>query len=376
VPAGTAKRVIFLNMQGGMSPWESFDPKEGNGPAGIITSLDSNISISEWFPKTAGLLPHCLILRNVGGVPSHVAEHTQHARLTGFTKRATIDHPDIGAWIKYLLPRSGPYVNISSQTFTGAGFLPPENCGPVIFPTPHHALSLDGSPGDWQSREELQTTLIRLSPVIHRQSNGDLPATRLFASEKGRETLQWDSEPAETKQRYGDHDFGKGCLLARRLAEKEDAVFIEVALAGWDAKGPDYFPRTKELSSQLDDGFSALVTDLIERKMLESTLIVIATDYGRRASIEDQNFREFSADRSCAIMAGGGVKGGTVYGETAEKNGRPLSGNVSARQFNALIARALSLDPFETVYSPDRRPFTIGDRREDSAPYQAVFGAE
>ncbi len=372
---GTARRVIYLNMLGGMSQWESFDPKPGNGPAGLTETPVDRLQISGWLPKSGKIMDRCLVLRSVRSGFDHVPENSQYVRLTGYTRRATVTHPDIGSWVKYHSPNRGPWFRIHSDVKTGSGFLPAETCGPIVIPTPQSVQSISGDRSLWEKRNELASAFSHLSVAsLHSDGDSSRAATRFLASEVGLTSLDWKEEAAGVQQAYGDHNFGKSCLLARRLAENADACFIEVGLDGWEAEGVDYFENTRKLCAQLDDGFSALIADLEKRNMLEETLVIISTEIGRTEAITDKR-RKFQLSHSCAVLAGGGIRKGIVIGETGPR-GRATGKAISPGAFNAIIAKALRIDPFETVYSPSRRPFVIGKDAKPEGIFQEVFGKD
>ncbi len=367
-----AKCVIYLNMQGGMSQLETFDPKPDrkalSGPTEAISTKIPNCRISSWLPKTAKILDRCLVLRNVETAGTHVIRDAQYFRLTGYYRRVTITHPDIGAWVKFMLPDSGPYFRINSDSYTGSGFFPSRNCEPIFITSPQLAVEFETDPEIWKARHNLLSQINAVEKP-HAEEKSTV-VTTFLSSKNAAEALAWDLEPDEVRERYGDHDFGKSCLLARRLREKANPVFIEVGLPGWDSAEQDYFENTERLCRQLDDGYSALIQDLEERNLLDSTLVVIATDFGRWVP-EDER-RRFSVSHSCAVLAGGGIQGGVVLGATKNNSGAE-GDRVSARMLNAIIARALGIDPYKTEYSPDQRPFTIGNSREAEEGFARFF---
>jgi uncharacterized protein (DUF1501 family) len=175
-------------------------------------------------------------------------------------------------------------------------------------------------------------------------------------------------EPDAIKASYGDDAFGKGCLLARRLVER-DVRFVEVSLGGWDTH-QDNFTRVPQRTAILDRAMSALIQDLSSRGLLEETLVVLATEFGRTPKINQNNGRDHYPKAFSCLLAGGGIRGGSVIGRTDAKGANVVSNAVSIPDFNATIAYALGLPQEEIIYSPSGRPFTVADKGK---PVTSVF---
>ena len=168
-------------------------------------------------------------------------------------------------------------------------------------------------------------------------------------------------EKDEVRNRYGRGKFGQGCLLARRLVEN-GVKFIEVTDGGWDSHGNN-FEQVKSKGAVLDKALAALLADLEASGLLESTLVVVATEFGRTPKIfaERENGRNHYPQAFTCMLAGGGIKGGIKYGKT-DKEGREIVENkVSVTDFNATIATCMGLSLTKKVVSPSGRPFTVAD---------------
>ena len=176
-------------------------------------------------------------------------------------------------------------------------------------------------------------------------------------------------EPDEIREAYGDNRFGQGCLLARRLVE-HGVRFIEVVNGGWDTHDQN-FDRMEDLCPPLDRALASLLADLEARGLLDDTLVVLATEFGRSPTIvSGRNGRNHYPKAFSGLLAGGGVRGGTVWGRT-DKEGREIVENpVTVPEFNATIAHAVGLPADHIVYSPSRRPFTIANKGQ---PVTEVF---
>jgi hypothetical protein len=174
------------------------------------------------------------------------------------------------------------------------------------------------------------------------------------------EAFDINKEPAEVREAYGVEPFGQGVLLARRLVERQ-VRFIEVQLGGWDTHQLN-FERVPERCAILDQALSALLNDLDKRGMLDETLVVLATEFGRTPNINVNEGRDHYPKAFSAMLAGGGIRGGQVFGKTDPEGREVIEQRVEIPDFNATIAYALGLPLDEIVYSPTRRPFTLADK--------------
>jgi hypothetical protein len=175
-------------------------------------------------------------------------------------------------------------------------------------------------------------------------------------------------EPKLVRDVYGDSRFGKSCLLARRLVE-HGVRFVELTLGGWDTHN-DNHDNVAQLTSPLDQSVSALLDDLHYRGLLDETLVVIGTEFGRSPEINGNAGRNHHPTAFTCVLAGGGIKGGQVYGST-DASGHSIAENgVTVPDFNATIAYALGLPIDQVVYSPSGRPFRVADK---GRPITALF---
>ena len=167
-------------------------------------------------------------------------------------------------------------------------------------------------------------------------------------------------ESESTRESYGSDNFGQGVLLARRLVERQ-VRFVEVQLGGWDTH-QNNFSRVPERCSILDQALSALLDDLSKRGLLEETLVVLATEFGRTPNINVNEGRDHYPKAFSCMLAGGGIKGGQVWGKTDKEGREVIDQKVEIPDLNATIAYTLGLPLDEIIYSPTRRPFTLSDK--------------
>jgi uncharacterized protein (DUF1501 family) len=194
----------------------------------------------------------------------------------------------------------------------------------------------------------------------YQQANQLLNSNALSAFDISRESNQAD---------YGMNRLGQGCLLARRLVENGVRV-VEVISGGWDMHvGVDLATRSK--LPELDAAVSTLLKDLESRGLLETTLVAIGTEFGRTPDLNMNDGRDhYPAAYSC-VLAGGGVKGGTVYGSTDGAGKKVKSDPMKPEDFLATIGYGMGLPLEETIYSPTQRPFTFANHGE---PATKLFG--
>ncbi len=193
-------------------------------------------------------------------------------------------------------------------------------------------------------------------------------AVRMMKSEDLK-AFDINAESADMHELYGSDTFGQGCLLARRLVE-HGVRFVEVSLGGWDTHN-DNFVRVPENCAKLDQGLAALLGDLEKRGLLQETLVVLTTEFGRTPKINQNEGRDHYPKAFSSILAGGGIRGGQIYGKT-DKGGHEVAENkLLPPDLNATIAYALGLPMDNIIFSPSKRPFTVADKGQ---PVTSLFG--
>jgi uncharacterized protein (DUF1501 family) len=175
------------------------------------------------------------------------------------------------------------------------------------------------------------------------------------------------AEQAATRARYGKSKFGQGCLLARRLVEN-GVRFVEVAIGGWDMHA-SLADRMEEVCGDFDRVYAALIQDLDARGLLDSTLVVVASEFGRKPTFEGGGRGHHPLVFS-TVLAGGGVKRGFVFGASDAKGYAPAADGVSPGSLHATIAHAAGLPVQTEIMTPAGRPMEIGNRAK---PQVGVF---
>lgn len=378
---GTAKNVIYLYMSGGMTHLDTFDPKPGaetQGPVEAIKTSAPGVLISEYFPKLARHMKHVAIVRSLSSTQG-AHERGRYLMRTSYTQRGTIRHPAMGAWVLRLSGKSNKSlpgnVRIGGDSrHPGAGFMEAAYA-PLPIGDPTAGLQNSKLPGNvkaeqFQKRLSLGERLDKQfrarfdQKQVRSYTDAYADAIRLMSS-KELEAFNVYKESETTRLAYGEDPFGQGCLLARRLIEN-DVRFVEVTMGGWDTHQSNFI-RVPERTEILDQALAALLHDLSERGLLEKTLVVLATEFGRTPNINQNQGRDHYPRAFCGLLAGGGIRGGQAYGKTDETGAEVVENDVSVPSFNATIAQALGLPLKQIVKSASRRPFTVAHKGEPIA---------
>lgn len=386
---GKAKSVIYLFMSGGMTHIDTFDPKPDAGSSimgatkAISTNVDG-IQLGHCLPQLAKHMDKVALVRSMSTTQGAHAQGRYYMR-TGYAQRSSIVHPAPGAWVERLSPntRSGDlpsYITVNcGSNHPGAGFMESRYA-----PLPIG----DASTGLQNSiRKGLSESHFDQQLALRQQLDADFDARYLKGQKKVRAyneafdaavrlmrsqdlaAFDLSRESALTHKLYGPSSFAKGVLLARRLVE-HGTRFIEVEYGGFDWHA-DNFGQMEQKIPPLDQALSALLEDLKLKGLLDSTLVVLGTEFGRTPKITGDAGRNHYPKAFSCMMAGGGIRGGQVHGATDATGATVTSGKVNAQHFNATIAHALGLPHDKVIYSESKRPFRMGGR--EGAPMTQLF---
>ncbi len=396
-PARKAKkRCIILWMAGGPSQMDTFDLKPGHANGGEFQEIATNIDGIRFSEHLPGLATHADKLAIVRSLQTKEGDHARGTYLvrTGIRPGAPVAYPAIGSALAKQLGSTDsvlpsylaidPPTVLNPEAFS-AGFLGPE------FAATNITGSVDGSSGF----AALQLANLALSPGIQQQqamkrrelwshlqagfakthATGSVDAHDVLYQRAFRmmdsnaaEAFDLSQEPAELREAYGKGLFGQGCLLARRLLER-DVPLVEVALGGssggigWDTHA-DNFQSVKRLSGELDAGWATLMTDLEQRGMLEDTTILWIGEFGRTPRINRAGGRDHFPNAWSCVLAGGGISGGQVYGATTDDGMSVKDDPVAIPDLLATLCSAVGVDPHHENYSAEGRPVPIVDQGE------------
>jgi hypothetical protein len=381
----TARNVIYLYMSGGMTHVDTFDPKpkageKVAGPVKAINTKADGVQVSEYFPMLAQQMDKVCVMR---GLATTQGAHEQgnYFMHSSYTMRGTIQHPGIGAWLLRMEGKTnrtlpGSVCIGGGAVGGGSGFME-SKYAPLYVGSPNAGVPNSvANTGQSQFNERLMLAN-KFDQAFHSKYDvkkvraySDMydDAVRLMRSEDLK-AFNLNQEDPKVRDEYGQNGFGQGCLLARRLIEN-DVRHVEVTLGGWDTH-TNNFNAVQNLSASLDQGLAALLHDLERRGMLEETMVVLTTEFGRTPYVNENDGRDHYPKAFCGLIAGGGVKGGTVHGATNDDGTEVAEGKTTPPDFNATIAYGLGLPLDEVIYSPSKRPFTVADK---GAPITSIFG--
>ncbi len=350
----SGKRCILLWMNGGVSQFETFDMKPGRPTGGLCRPIATNVpgvQVCEWLPKIS---QHMDMLTVVRSMHTSQIDHPGgiHLMHTGYSTAANIRFPEIGAVVAKYLGREGAdlpnFVKISSQGNSGSGFL-----GPRYLP-----FSLDSQGNlpafstsrlkaeDERRRHDLRSFVEESYAKTHKAEPARMHREAYEAARRlqnAQEVFNFEKEWEKYREQYGDSLFGRRCLIARRLIEA-GVPFVEVGQSSYDTHA-DNFTGHKGLLPPMEHAWVGLMEDLKQRGLFDDTLIVWMGEIGRTPRINNRSGRDHYVRNWSAALAGGGVKGGLVYGES-DADGVDVKDNpVTEGDFFATIYQALGINP-------------------------------
>lgn len=372
---GKAKNVIFLWMNGGMTHIDTWDPKTGGtkGPTDPIKGKGSVDFLGGTMTNMAKVSDKISIIRSMTS-KTGVHEAGTYIMKTGYEPRGTIVHPSMGAWATHFLGRikgvtlpDSVVVN-SGSAYPGAGFFPPA-MSPIPISNPETGLQnirpTTSSEDQFKKRISLMDEFD--SSFRKKFASDDVKAYSEFYDETMKlmksedlKAFNLSSEPAALREKYGRNQFGSGALLARRLVQA-GVRFVEVQFGGWDMHN-NIDQALNGTGATMDKVFAALVEDLAAQGMLESTMVVMGSEFGRTPDVNENEGRDHYPLAYSTVFAGGGVKAGFTYGATDKDGRRVADKQVTPLDFQATIGHAMGLPVDDVVMSPSNRPFTVGDK--------------
>jgi uncharacterized protein (DUF1501 family) len=392
------RACILLWMGGGPSQIDTFDPKPGHANGGPVEAIETavpGIQIGQHFPRLARLMEHAVLVRSMSTKEGDHVRATYYLR-TGRAPQGPIHYPTLGSFLSKELQTEapdlpsfvsiGPFRNFNPAAF-GPGFLGPSYAPLVVGDTGRGQLAgqenfeqsfrvrnleapADVTAAQAASRlellEQMEDDFAAWRPGIVTESRRAAyhGAVRMMHSQAGA-AFKLDDEPGALRDAYGRNQFGQGCLLARRLVER-GVPFVEVSLngiadqniLGWDTHRGN-FPAVQRLCEVLDPAWATLLTDLRQRGLLESTLVVWMGEFGRTPVINGNQGRDHFPGAWSTVLCGGGIRGGQVIGRTSPDGMTVEERPVSVPDLLATVCRALGVDPRKQNLSNVGRPIRL-----------------
>ncbi len=392
---GKAEHVISIWLGGGMAQTDTFDPKRRGDPKtktpgsyyDAIDTAVSGVRLCEHLKGLAPLMERVTAVRTVHHdvIDEHAA--ATNRMHTGRPISGTISYPSIGSIIAHqrgaASDQAPPYVLIGYPNVTrGPGFLGAQSGYLYLTDTSRGPAGLSRPPGVSLERQQRRGRFLAAlqagaPPADDPQLtsyDAAIEQSLKFSGPEFNHVFQLDEEPGSLRQRYGG-EFGQRCLLSRRLVER-GVRFIEVSHnlnflngTGWDTHNEGILNQ-HALIKELDTAVATLITDLEARRLLDKTLIVITTEFGRPPEFDGGGGRGHQGSAFTCVLAGGGLRHRGAWGETDELSKKILADPVSVPDFFATICAAVGVDYRANLHDGDR-PVPITDQ---GAPITGLFG--
>ena len=365
-----AEHVILFWNGGGMSHIDTWDPKPGRPTQGefdpISTSADG-IQISEIFPQLAKQMHHCSLVRSIAGTNGDHGRATYELQ-TGYGQSANLVHPGLGSIVVHEKERLGDlpaFVTVSGQA-PRAGYLG-QKCSAYFVGQPGEKdpyLQFPAGIGELRGNKRLEV-LARMN----NRASSKFGAKEMLANETAVDdavslmrspalkAFELKNENPKTIERYGDTDFGRGALMAKRLVET-GVRFVQVNRGGFDTHSNN-FEAMRNHGEIMDPALASLIEDLASSGMLEKTLVLMLSEFGRTPRINQNAGRDHHAKVFSCFMAGGGVAGGQVIGSSDEDGVMPEDRPVKPHDIHASVLHALGIDGRKEVMTPLERPMRL-----------------
>ncbi len=379
---GTAKSVIHVWLPGGWAQQETFDPKplapaDYRGEFAAIDTKLVGVQFNEKLAKTAAIADKIAVIRSMThGEAAH--ERGTHNMFTGYRPSPAVTYPSFGSVVSHELgPRADlpPYVCIPNLPApdAGGGYLG-SGYGPFAigsdpadgnFAVRDLALPGGVDPARFATRQRLRESVGRHFQRL--EDTGSIAALDSFyerayalvSSTEARAAFDMRAEADAIKDEYGRNQAGQRMLLARRLVES-GVRFVTLSYGGWDMhqKIRDGINNTLP---QFDQAFAALVTDLDRRGLLDSTLVMVSSEFGRTPRINADAGRDHWPKVFSVVLAGGGVKAGHVHGASDAIAAEPQDSPVSVEDLAATVYHCLGIVAEKELMAPGNRPIEIVD---------------
>jgi Protein of unknown function (DUF1501) len=385
---GKAKSVILFWLEGGPSHIDTWDPKANSNFKPISTNVPG-IQISELLPKLAKRMDKFALVRSMH---TRGTDHPQatHYAITGHEINPAMQFPSLGSIItKEMGPRNAvpPYVLVPKwdrgrqyEDYFRAAFLGGDY-DPMCIPDPSKPgfevtdLSLPKSVS--QAAVESRSAFLKAVDRRYRELNDTADHTNMDAftaqawkmilTPAVRDAFDLSKESDKMKERYGKDSIGQSCLLARRLVEAGSRFVTAAGYHGtsWDTHSDNDKGHRDRLTPPLDRTLTALVEDLEERGLLESTLVIAMGEFGRTPTINPNLGRDHWPNCWSLALSGGGIKTGQVVGASDERGYNVAERVVTMGDLYATIYQALGIDWKKEIMSPIGRPIKIANSLED-----------
>ncbi|MEZ6067454.1 MAG: DUF1501 domain-containing protein [Planctomycetaceae bacterium] len=379
---GTAKSIIHIYLPGGLAHQESFDPHpyapiEYRGEMGRVDTKLTGVQFGETLAKTAQIADKLTIIRSMShGEAAH--ERGTHNMFTGYRPSPALQYPSIGSVISHEFGSRNdlpPYVCVPSQPneFAGSGYLSsafaPFSLGSDPASDGFKVRDLDLPNGVDDSRFATRRSALEavnsyfqkreVSDEINAMDSFYSSAYSLISSPQAREAFNLDKEDGKLRDEYGRNQAGARMILARRLVEA-GVRLVNLTYGGWDMHD-NIVNGFRNSMPAFDQAFSRLIQDLDERGMLDETLVMVSSEFGRTPKINNTAGRDHWPKVFSVALAGGGVKRGFVYGTSDATAAEPDENPVSVEDLFTTVYHCLGVVADKELMAPGDRPIEIVD---------------
>lgn len=372
-----ATSVLMVWLAGGPSTIDIWDlkpdaPDHIRGEFKPIATSARGVQVCEFMSKTAKVMHHCSLVRSLH---HNIPEHNVGTRymMTGNSPNPSLEYPGLGSLAARLLPaRAGVPSYVAFQRTVGAGYL-----GTAYAPfevegapgrgrlrVPGMSLPADFSLDELADRDRLRNTFDAAFKALDQT---EVPASLdkfhqqaldILRSDKTRQAFNLDKEPRKLRETYGPRPFGESALVARRLIEA-GVRFVTIGLGGWDTHANNFQVLRGNLLPQLDAVLAALIGDLADKGLLDSTLVYCAGEFNRTPRINGSAGRDHWARSMAVLLAGGGIREGHIHGSTDAHGMAPADAPCAPDDVAATIFQALGIAPHHEVQTLTGRPIAI-----------------
>ena len=366
------KSAILMWMSGGPSTMDIWDLKPGAATGGPFRPIRTagDVEISEHMPMTAKVFDKLSIIRSMS---TREADHGRgrYYMHTGYVPSPTMEHPSYGSVLAHELIDQRPELEIPPFITIGGGSEGPGFLGMAWAPFGVNASGRVRNVNLGLEEQRLMQRMYALDLVekgFIRQNRGSAAADHMKILKKTvnlmtsdqMKAFKVDREPAEVKERYGNDNFGKGLLMARRLVET-GVPFIEVDFGGWDNHSNIFTTLADNKLPIMDRAISALVEDLDERGMLQDTALIWMGEFSRTPRINGNTGRDHWARSWSVVVGGGKINGGIAVGKTNADGTRVETEPYTSQDVMASVCHALDISLETTFTSRSGRPMKIAN---------------
>ena len=376
-----AEHVILFWNGGGMSHIDTWDPKPGRPTQGEFSPINTSapgVQISEIFPKLSKQMHNAALIRSIAGTQGAHGRASYNLQ-TSYLPGPNLRHPGVGSVVVHELDNNSdlpPYITISGQA-PRASYLG-QKCEAYYVAAPGEKdpyLAFPSGISQVRGDRRLEQLAKFNQRFLDKKNDTRLTSTQTSIEDAVRlmrspalEAFELDKVDSTTLERYGDTNFGRGALMAKRLVEK-GVRFVQVNRGGFDTHSNN-FPAMSNHGEVMDPALASLVEDLSESGMLEKTMVIMLSEFGRTPRINDNAGRDHWASVFSCFMAGGGIKGGQVIGSSDGDGAMPKDRPVEVADIHATMCHAMGIDHEKEVMTPLLRPMKLVD---NGSPVMELF---